>query len=170
MGTHTERPGVDAVVFREALAAVAAPVAVVTSFHGERPHGTTVSAFCSLSLEPPLVLVSLDRDSDLLRMVRQSRRYGINVLSHDQEEVATRFARKGADKFAEVPWTLDTELPRLDGTASWIACRLHDLVDGGDHVIAVGFVEHAEATPAHPLLYRQRQFGTLNRRPPSQSD
>jgi flavin reductase (DIM6/NTAB) family NADH-FMN oxidoreductase RutF len=170
MDAHAERPGVDPVVFREALASVAAPVAVVTSFHGQRPHGTTVSAFCSLSLEPPLVLVSLDRDSDLLRMVRQARRYGINVLSHDQEEIATRFARKGADKFADVPWVLDTDLPRLGGSASWIACRLHDLVDGGDHVIAVGFVEHAEASPTHPLLYRQRQFGTLNHAPPAQGD
>jgi flavin reductase (DIM6/NTAB) family NADH-FMN oxidoreductase RutF len=169
MGAHTERPGVDAVVFREALAAVAAPVAVVTSFDGERPHGTTVSAFCSLSLEPPLVLVSLDRGSDLLRMVRHARRYGINVLSHDQEAIATRFARKGADKFADVPWSLDTDLPRLHGTSSWIACRLHDLVDGGDHVIAIGFVEHAQPSPSHPLLYRQRAFGTLNR-PPVPSD
>jgi flavin reductase (DIM6/NTAB) family NADH-FMN oxidoreductase RutF len=170
MGAPSPRPGVDPVIFREALAAVAAPVAVVTSFDGERPHGTTVSAFCSLSLEPPLVLVSLDRGSDLLRLVRHSRRYGINVLAHDQEEIATRFARKGADKFAEVPWTLDTDLPRLDGTSSWIACRLHDLVDGGDHVIAVGFVEHAEASPSHPLLYRQRAFGTINPRPPNQGD
>jgi flavin reductase (DIM6/NTAB) family NADH-FMN oxidoreductase RutF len=170
MGAPSPRPGVDPVIFREALAAVAAPVAVVTSFDGERPHGTTVSAFCSLSLEPPLVLVSLDRGSDLLRLVRHSRRYGINVLAHDQEEIATRFARKGADKFAEVPWTLDTDPPRLDGTSSWIACRLHDLVDGGDHVIAVGFVEHAEASPSHPLLYRQRAFGTLNPRPPNQGD
>jgi flavin reductase (DIM6/NTAB) family NADH-FMN oxidoreductase RutF len=167
---HRERPGVDPVVFREALAAVAAPVAVVTSFDGERPHGTTVSAFCSLSLEPPLVLVSLDRGSDLLRMIRHSRRYGINVLSDDQEEIATRFARKGAEKFAEVPWALDTDLPRLAGTSSWMACRLHGLVDGGDHVIAIGFVEHAAASPSHPLLYRQRAFGTLNRRPPAQSD
>jgi flavin reductase (DIM6/NTAB) family NADH-FMN oxidoreductase RutF len=111
VASPSERPGIAPVVFREALAAVAAPVAVVTSFHRERPHGTTVSAFCSLSLEPPLVLVSLDRGSDLLRMVRHSRRYGINVLSHDQEGIATRFARKGVDKFAEVPWTLDTGLP-----------------------------------------------------------
>lgn len=170
MGARAERPGVDPVVFREALAAVAAPVAVVTSMDGERPHGTTVTAFCSLSLEPPLVLVSLDRDSALLRMVRQSRRYGINVLSHDQEAIATRFARKGADKFAGVPWGLDTDLPRLEGAASWIACRLHDLVDGGDHVIAVGFVEHAQASPSHPLVYGQRQFGTLKHRPPAQGD
>jgi flavin reductase (DIM6/NTAB) family NADH-FMN oxidoreductase RutF len=156
------------VVFRQALAAVTAPVAVVTSFDGDRPHGTTVSAFCSLSLDPPLMLVALDRDSDLLRMVRQSRRYGINVLAHGQEEIATRFARKGVDKFDDVSWSRDTDLPRMEGTASWIACRLHDVMDGGDHVIAVGFVEHAEASPAHPLLYRQREFGTLTSRPQAQ--
>jgi flavin reductase (DIM6/NTAB) family NADH-FMN oxidoreductase RutF/dienelactone hydrolase len=161
MTLKTERPGVDAAAFREALGAVCAPVAVVTSLHEGRPHGATVSAFCSLSLEPPLVLVALDRGSDLLAMVRQAGRYGINVLSHGQAELATHFARKGVDKFADVPWDIDTDLPRLRETASWIACRLHEVVDGGDHVIAVGFVEHAQAASAHPLLYRQREFGTL---------
>jgi len=165
MRLESERPGVDTAVFREALGAVCAPVAVVTSFYDARPHGTTVSAFCSLSLEPPLVLVALDRGSDLLRMIRRARRYGINVLAHGQETLATRFARKGANKFDDVRWELDTELPRLDDTASWIACRLHELVDGGDHVIAVGFVEHAEASPVNPLLYRQREFGTLASHP-----
>jgi flavin reductase (DIM6/NTAB) family NADH-FMN oxidoreductase RutF len=160
------RPGVDAIAFREALAAVCAPVAVVTSFDGERPHGTTVSAFCSLSLEPPLVLVSLDRNSDLLSMVTETGRYGINVLSYDQEGIATQFARKGVDKFADVAWELEQDLPRLEGTASWIACRVEELVEGGDHVIAVGFVEYAEASPSHPLLYRQRAFGTLTPHPP----
>ena len=166
MTLEPERPGVDAAVFREALAAVCAPVAVVTSFHDARPHGTTVSAFCSLSLDPPLVLVALDRGSELLGMIRRARRYGINVLAHGQEELATRFARKGVDKFDDVRWKLDTDLPRIEETASWIACRLHELVEGGDHVIAVGFVEHAEASPAHPLLYRQRAFGTLAFHPP----
>jgi flavin reductase (DIM6/NTAB) family NADH-FMN oxidoreductase RutF len=166
MTLETDRPGVDAAAFRAALGAVCAPVAVVTSFFDHRPHGTTVSAFCSLSLEPPLVLVALDRDSDLLRMIRSARRYGINVLAHGQEAIATRFARKGPDKFDDVDWALDAGLPRLGETASWIACRLHELVDGGDHVIAVGFVEHAQASPAHPLLYRQREFGTLASHPP----
>src|SRR5215470_7255980 len=99
MTFETDRPGVNATTFREALGAVCAPVAVVTSFYDARPHGTTVSAFCSLSLDPPLVLVALDRGSDLLRMIRRAQRYGINVLSHGQEAIATRFARKGADKF-----------------------------------------------------------------------
>jgi flavin reductase (DIM6/NTAB) family NADH-FMN oxidoreductase RutF len=161
MRYESDRPGVDAATFRQALGAVCAPVAVVTSFYDARPHGSTVSAFCSLSLDPPLVLVALDRGSELLRMIRRSQRYGINVLAHDQEAIATRFARKGVDKFAEVRWELDTDLPRLEQTASWIACRLHEVVDGGDHVIAVGFVEHAEAGAASPLLYRQRVFGTL---------
>jgi flavin reductase (DIM6/NTAB) family NADH-FMN oxidoreductase RutF len=165
MNLEPERPGVDAALFREALGAVCAPVAVVTSFYDARPHGTTVSAFCSLSLDPPLVLVALDRGSELLRMIRRSQRYGINVLAHGQEVIATRFARKGAGKFDDVRWELDTDLPRLEQTASWIACRLHELVEGGDHVIAVGFVEHAESGAAPPLLYRQRAFGTLASRP-----
>jgi flavin reductase (DIM6/NTAB) family NADH-FMN oxidoreductase RutF len=110
------------------------------------------------------VLVALDRGSDLLAMVRRSERYGINVLAHGQEALATRFARKGLDKFEGVPWELDHDLPRLAGIASWIACRLYEIADGGDHVIAVGLVERAEAGTADPLLYRQREFGTLLRR------
>jgi flavin reductase (DIM6/NTAB) family NADH-FMN oxidoreductase RutF len=99
-------------------------------------------------------------------MVTETARYGINVLSYDQEGIATQFARKGVDKFADVAWELEQDLPRLEGTASWIACRVEELVEGGDHVIAVGFVEHAEASPSHPLLYRQRAFGTLTPHPP----
>lgn len=152
---------VDRDAFRQALAGVCTPVAVVTSHHRGRPHGTTVSAFCSLSLEPPMVLVSLDRRSDLLAMVTESRAYAINVLGHDQRELAVGFARKGADKFDGVEWGLERGLPRLAGAATWLACRLEHLHEGGDHLVAVGLVEHAESGDADPLLYRHRGFGTL---------
>jgi flavin reductase (DIM6/NTAB) family NADH-FMN oxidoreductase RutF len=152
---------IDSNAFRAALGAVCTPVAVVTSALDGRPHGTTVSAFCSLSLDPPLVLVSLDRGSDLLGMVRHAGGYGINVLEHDQQELALGFARKGDDKFADVSWSLDRGLPRLDGVGLWLACTVHELVDGGDHVIVVGRVEHAEHAACLPLLYQQRTFGTL---------
>ena len=99
--------------FVTALAAVCTPVSVVTSHHRDRPHGTTVSAFCSLSLDPPMVLVSLDRGSDLLAMVSESERFGVNVLAHDQGELARQFARKGADKFDGVEWDLHLGVPRL---------------------------------------------------------
>lgn len=149
--------------FREALGAVCTPVSVVTSCHRGRPHGTTVSAFCSLSLSPPLILVALDRGSDLLAMVTESRAYAVNVLGHGQEELARRFARKGVDKFEGVEWELEEGLPRLAGAASWLRCRLEDLHEGGDHLVAVGLVEHAEGGDGDPLLYRRRAFGTLAR-------
>jgi flavin reductase (DIM6/NTAB) family NADH-FMN oxidoreductase RutF len=152
---------VDRDAFLESLAAVCTPVAIVTSHHDGHPHGTTVSAFCSLSLDPPLVLVSLDRRSDLLAMVRRAGRYGINVLSSHQHGIARSFARKGQDKFEGVDWRLDRELPRIVEVGCWIVCSLHNLIDGGDHVIVTGLVEHCEAMHADPLLYRQRDFGTL---------
>ena len=152
---------VDPDSFRAALASVCTPVAVVTSRYGGRAHGTTVSAFCSLSLEPPLVLVSLDRSSELLAMVVRAGEYAINVLAHGQDELASAFARKGGDKFARVDHVLDDGLPRLPGVSSWLACDLEQLIPAGDHVMAVGLVRRAEAHGGDPLLYRQRRFGTL---------
>lgn len=152
---------VDEDIFRKALGAVCTPVAVVTSAADGHPHGTTVSAFCSLSLRPPLVLVSLDRDSNLLAMIRETRAYGINVLEHHQQELARRFARKSGDKFSDVEWSLDHGLPRIHEAGLWLACTVHEMVGGGDHVIVIGLVEAAESDPRQPLLYQQRSFGTI---------
>src|ERR1700733_8294192 len=153
----------DPETFREALAGVCTPVSVVTSHREGRPPGTTVSAFCSLSLEPPMVLVSLDRRSDLLAIVSESRVFGINVLNHGQQALALNFARKGTSKFDGVEWELDRGVPRIAGAATWLVCKLEQLHEGGDHLIAVGLVEHAESGPGNPLLYRRHEFGTLAR-------
>ncbi len=156
-----EHPALEPETFREVLASVCTPVTVVTSHHQGRPHGTTVSAFCSLSLEPPMVLVSLDARSDLLAMVSESRVFGVNVLSDGQERLAVNFARKGPDKFEGVEWELHLGVPRISGAATWIVCTLEQLYEGGDHLVAIGLVEHAEIAPADPLLYRNRTFGTM---------
>jgi flavin reductase (DIM6/NTAB) family NADH-FMN oxidoreductase RutF len=147
--------------FREALGAVCTPLAIVTSQLAARPHGTTVSAFCSLSLTPPLVLVSLDRTSRLLAMIRTTGRFGINVLEHGQQALATRFATEHDNKFADVAWSMDHGLPRIHGAGSWIACQLENLLEGGDHEIVVGLVEHAEQRARNPLLYQHRTFRRL---------
>lgn len=147
--------------FREAMARVATPVSVVTSISDGRPHGTTVSAFASLSMTPPMVLVALDRGSELLALVQASGRFGVNLLGSDQSELAVAFAQKGgAGKFAGVPWELDSGLPRLAGALSWVACEVADLVSGGDHVIALGSVVGADAVDGPPLTYHSRVFGT----------
>jgi flavin reductase (DIM6/NTAB) family NADH-FMN oxidoreductase RutF len=147
-------------MFRAVMGSVCTPVSVVTAMAGDRPHGTTVSAFASLSLDPPMVLVSLDRSSDLLRLVRRSLAFGLNVLHSGQSALASAFARKGEDKFDGVDWTLDGGVPRLGGSAGWLACRVERLVKGGDHIVVLGRVVAVRHDPAPPLTYYQRGFGT----------
>lgn len=147
--------------FREVMASVATPVSVITALCDGLPHGTTVSAFASLSMDPPMVLVSLDRCSDLLARVQRTRRFGVNVLGAGQADVALAFARKGgAGKFDGIAWQTDSGLPRLPGAPGWLACDVSALVDGGDHVIALGTVVAAECLDVPPLTYHGRVFGT----------
>jgi flavin reductase (DIM6/NTAB) family NADH-FMN oxidoreductase RutF len=146
--------------FREVMAGVCTPVSVVTAMADGRPHGTTVSAFASLSMNPPMVLVSLDVGSDLLALVREGGRFGVNVLSSAQSALALTFARKGDTKFDGVTWELEHDLPRLAGAAGWLACEATELVPGGDHVIVLGTVVGAATTLAPPLTYHARVFGT----------
>jgi flavin reductase (DIM6/NTAB) family NADH-FMN oxidoreductase RutF len=151
---------VDSERFRAVMRSVCSPVAVVTAFAGDRPHGTTVSAFASLSMDPPMMLVSLDRSSELLKHVRRSRRFGLNVLSSEQRDLAVTFARKGTNKFSGVAWTLDERLPRLPNTVGWVACTVERLVRGGDHILVLGNVISAGHAVAAPLTYHGRVFGT----------
>lgn len=123
--------------FRDLMAAVCTPVSVVTAVDGERPHGTTVSAFASLSIDPPMVLVALDRASALLALVREHRILGLNMLSSEQASLAAGFARKGDDKFADVDWTLRAGVPHITGSAGWLAGEVNELIDGGDHIVAL---------------------------------
>jgi flavin reductase (DIM6/NTAB) family NADH-FMN oxidoreductase RutF len=147
--------------FREVMAGVATPVSVITGIADGLPHGTTVSAFASLSMDPPMVLVSLDRQSELLSLIRESGRFGVNVLGADQSALALAFARKGGTgKFNGVRWEIDHDLPRLPGAPGWLACTVAELVDGGDHVVALGTVVAADTVDGRPLTYHGRLFGT----------
>jgi flavin reductase (DIM6/NTAB) family NADH-FMN oxidoreductase RutF len=147
-------------VFREVMAGVCSPVAVVTAADGSRPHGSTVSAFTSLSLHPPMVVVALDRTSRLLALIRDTGRFGVNVLGSGQSALARDFARRDGDRFAAAPWRLEDGLPRLEGTTGWLACRAAELVPGGDHVLLLGEVTRAQPAHGSPLTYFRRTFGT----------
>jgi flavin reductase (DIM6/NTAB) family NADH-FMN oxidoreductase RutF len=147
--------------FRETMSRVPGPVTVVTTNGADGPHGTTVSAFCALSADPPLVLVALDRSSDLLRLLRQSRRFAVNLLATGQEWLGEACARKGPDKLRLLPWHQDEDLPRIDGAAAWLACEIEELVPGGDHVIVTGLVTQCETNDSQALVYHRRQFLSL---------
>lgn len=146
--------------FRAVMASVCTPVSIATAFDGERPHGTTVSAFASLSMKPPMILVSLDRGSELLALVRRTSKLGLNVLGADHCALAAAFARKGKDKFTGVKWELSQGVPRITGALGWLACDVVSLVPGGDHVIALAEVRAADNLPGAPLTYHERVFGT----------
>ncbi|OLT18834.1 flavin reductase [Pseudonocardia sp. CNS-139] len=143
------------------MSAVCSPVSVVTTCVRGQPFGTTVSAFASLSMDPPMVLVALDNRSDLLAAVGETRTFGLNVLSHDQAHLAVAFARKGGPaKFDGVAWSPDGDVPRLLGTTGFLSCRVADVVPGGDHVVVLGTVRTADTRPGPPLTYHARAFGT----------
>jgi flavin reductase (DIM6/NTAB) family NADH-FMN oxidoreductase RutF len=162
MPQPVKRIAVDAAAFRTVMSIVCSQVVIATTLADSRPHGTTVTAFASLSLEPPMVSVALDENSQLLQQVRLGQGIGINLLARGQEQLALRCAGKGPDKFASVSWSVSDGLPRIDDVAGWLACAVDDEILLGDHVLIVARVLAAEIpSPARaPLVYAGRAFGT----------
>ena len=142
------------------MSQLAAAVAIVTTGSATDPHGTTVSAFMSLSLDPPMVLVSLDQRSSLLALLTEGASIGINVLSTEQNVLARRFAAKGVDRFAGVEWQMTDGAPQLAGNHTWVAGSVARMIEAGDHVLVLVNVENTDVNTNCPLLYWQREFGT----------
>jgi flavin reductase (DIM6/NTAB) family NADH-FMN oxidoreductase RutF len=149
--------------FRDLMAGVCTPVTIITTADTEGTHGATVSSLASLSLRPALVSIALDRDSSLLKRILGSRRFGVNILGSGQDEVAMLFAKRGVDRFGLCDWSTVDGLPRLDGTAGWATCELHQSVEAGDHQLLIGKVTRAIASQRAPLIYGHRTFGTHSR-------
>lgn len=151
---------VDQQAFKDAMSQLAAAVAIVTTETQAHPHGTTVSAFMSLSLDPPMVLVSLDQKSSLLAQLEIGSPIGVNVLSTEQDTLARRFADKTVDRFAGVDWTIEDGAPKLVANHTWIAGTVSRIIEAGDHFLVLVDVTSTEVNANCPLLYWQREFGT----------
>lgn len=146
--------------FRPAMRHVAAPVSVVTTQAGGRPHGATVSAFDSLSMDPPLLSVTLKTSSRLLAAIGPGARLGVNVLTAAQASTAVRFAGPAPDRFAGIAWRLVDGAPQLRRVHAWIALDVSSLVPVGDHVLVIGDVVAARAGVGRPLTHHAGGFGT----------
>lgn len=144
--------------FRETLSRVPSPVTIVTTLSDGRAHATTVSAFTSLSADPPLVLVALDRSSDLLELLHREQRFAVNLLAKDQADIGLDCAKKGQDKLAKVSWHPEDDLPRIDDAAAWLACEVEKILPGGDHEIVIGLVTACDTGADEPLVYHRRRF------------
>ena len=144
--------------FRQAAGRFASGVTVVTTRASQGHYGVTVSSFASLSLNPLLVTVSINRSSPFLEYVRSAEAFAVSVLASDQQQVAAYFAARGRTPepagFATVPTTSDeTGAPIIDGCLSWFDCTVEDLLPGGDHEILVGRVAAAGGRTGEPLVY-----------------
>ncbi|WP_328610647.1 flavin reductase family protein [Amycolatopsis sp. NBC_00345] len=150
----------DAGSMRRAMGQFATGVTVLTTVTGEgRPAGCTVSAFSSLSLDPPLVLACIDRGRAMHEHLTTAPGYVVNVLRTDQRELAVRFAGRGADRFAGLRTRPGRHgIPLIDGAIAQIQCDPHAVLDGGDHAIVVGRVRALATHAGDPLLYAQGAF------------
>lgn len=161
MGAALALPAPDTALFRKAMGGFAAGVTVVTTALDGRLSGTTVSAFSSLSMDPPLVLACLKRGSRTLAAVQGAGVFCVNILAADQGELAYAFAKSGCDeRFALAALEPGaTAAPVLAGCVAVVECALHAAHDGGDHEILVGRVASVRINESKPpLVYVRGQF------------
>jgi 3-hydroxy-9,10-secoandrosta-1,3,5(10)-triene-9,17-dione monooxygenase reductase component len=152
---------VEAVDFRRLMGFWATGVSVITSQGDEGPAGATANALSSLSLEPPLALVCFDLSSRTLAAVRDSERFGINMLSSGQEDISRLFATKKSqeEKFAEIGHHLVEGVPVIDDSLAYLVCGLDSELRRGDHVIAIGQVLASGVDEdAAPLLFYRSEY------------
>jgi flavin reductase (DIM6/NTAB) family NADH-FMN oxidoreductase RutF len=146
--------------FRQVLSHFAAGVTVVTTLDRARqPHGLTATAFSSVSLEPPLALVCIDKKAETYEHFDPAGIFAVNFLSLDQRDVSQRFAKHGGDKFSATAWRRgELGTPILEGTIGHVECRIVHRYDGGDHTIYVGQIESAAFCEGQPLLHFRHAY------------
>jgi flavin reductase (DIM6/NTAB) family NADH-FMN oxidoreductase RutF len=149
--------------FRAAMTMLPTGVTIVTASGPEGPAGATANAVCSLSIEPMLMLACLDRGSRTLLAVQAANRFGISVLHAGQEQVARAFATKAppAEKWEGVAWGERDGVPAIDGALVQVACELHDVIAGGDHVIVTGEVTALATSDGDPLVFHAGAYRPL---------
>jgi 3-hydroxy-9,10-secoandrosta-1,3,5(10)-triene-9,17-dione monooxygenase reductase component len=156
--------------FRQVMGHFATGVSVVTALDGERPQGITVNALSSVSLEPPLVLVALDRRRFITPTVRSAGRYAVNVLAEHQQALSDCFAgaavEPGRADFCGAAWHAGTTgLPLIEGAIASLECTVIQTFSAGDHDVFVGRVDAlaSDEGQAQPLLYYRRRYLRIER-------
>ena len=154
---------VDEALFKLAMSHFASGVTVVTTEHEGTPYGMTVASFASLSLNPPLVLICIEKSVKSHDAIIAAKQFGVSMLSNEQTEISNRFAsKKVEDRFAGTPWSRgELGMPLIDGAICAIECRVHDQLPGGDHTIFVGEVVSARTHEARPLVYFRSGYREL---------
>lgn len=157
----------DSTAFRKVMSRFVTGITVVTSGSGERIHGMTCNAFCSVTIHSPTVLVCLYKGARTAQLIDETRVFAVNILSEDQAELSDRFAGRHKDKesnrFEGLTWSPGaTGSPVFAGCQAHLDCKLVAAYEGGDHTIYLGEVVHAHVDEnCHPLVYHHSKYLTL---------
>jgi flavin reductase len=147
---------------RKIMGQFATGVTVVTTGGEAGLHGLTANAVASLSLDPPLVLVAVDKRAHSLDHLSRNRCFAVNILRHDQEHISRRFATPGPKDFSDLKiTTASTAAPILAGCVAYVDCRVVDILTGGDHNIFIGEIVDGEFQGGEPLLYHAGGYRRL---------
>ncbi len=162
---EAERPDVGddgqdpAFALRRTLGMFATGVTVITALKGEAVHGMTANAFMSVSLEPPLVLISVDRRTRMCALLHEGMHYGVSVLCDSQAALSDRFA--GRTDGPEPRFLVVNDTPLVDGAIAHFVARVEKSYWGGDHSLFLGRVEYARQNPGTPLLFHGGRYEKL---------
>ncbi len=149
--------------FKKALGNYPTGVTVVTTFdEANNPIGLTVNSFASVSLDPLLILWSIDKKSGSCPAFIEAEKFAVNILADDQADICTLFASKVEDRFSQCKWEeSERNLPVLSGSLAQLECKTAKQIDAGDHIIFIGEVIHIHNEDKNPLLYHRRNFGPI---------
>lgn len=159
----------DSATFRKVLGQFATGVTLVTTRVGGEPWGMTANSFTSISLDPPLVMVSVGHGLTTNKSIREHGAFAVNILRADQMPIAQLFARRDRtpEQFKDFPWRPGvTQSPVLEDCLGWVDCRLHDVTEQGDHTVFFGRVEDLSfAQYGDPLLYYSGGYARIEPAP-----
>ncbi len=163
-------PDITPDVFRQVMGRFATGVTIVTTRHGDAMHGTTMSAVCSVSLEPQLMLVCVDHESDIHALIHESGVFAVNMLHQGQAGVAAKLSQKGtpelmaAHQLESLPYRVgETGAPLLEDCLAHVECRVVNTIHAGDHTIYVGAVINGGFNPRDvgPLLHYEGRYRSI---------
>ena len=146
-------------LFRESMAGLCSGVAVVTARRGDgKPCGLVATSISSFSAAPPSLLVSIGHTSRCHPALVECEHFGVHLLRDDQTEVANLFASLADDKFADLDWRWEEDVPVVAGVLAYLHCRRSALFELYDHSILIGDVTGGERTEGRPLVYMDRRM------------
>ena len=162
IGSSTGARAVSASAFKDVIGRFASGVAVITSRLGGQDYGLTASAVTSLSADPPMLLICVNRSSTTHGAIHASGQFAVNVLSDQQAELARHFARSAGSKFDGVGYTVGhSGVPLIIGALAVLECRVDKIVTGGTHTVFLGKVVHLHSAEGLPLAYYRGVFGSF---------